>query len=336
MNILIDSYNGVMQHDGGGVQMRISKFLKYFFQSEGVTAKLFDKWEDKLRDYDIIHEFKAQLDSYALLYLAKEQGLKTVLSSVIPQENGRRIQFALMANKLIPFQNAYSLIQKELFNVDAIVAQTNKEASFISQRYKVSRDKIYVIPNGVNELIVESYNPRDNKDIILCVGRFDYNKNQLSLIEAVKGLNVELHFVGGAAIEAPNYYEECIRAAEKHKNIIFHGWLSNSSEEYLKLYRRARVVALVSHKEIFGNSLIEGAACGANLLSTDVLPTEEWGFNHHCVKVDVSSPTFIKEGLEKALSIPLDSSLHDMTEEHFSWENIARKHIQLYDKLLNK
>lgn len=323
-----------MQHDGGGVQMRIGKFLHYFNQSDDVEAKLFDKWNDKLRDFEVYHTFKAQIESHAVLTYARKEGLKTVLSSVLPQENERRIWLALCVNRLIPFNNAYSIIREELKNVDAIIAQTQKEASFISKWYKISCNKIYVIPNGVNESILEGYNPCDSKDIVLCVGRFDSNKNQLALIEAVKRLNVEVHFIGGSAIEEPSYYETCVKSAEGYDNIVFHGWLKNTSEEYLNLYKRAKVVALVSHKEIFGNSLIEGAACGANLLSTNVLPTEEWGFNEHCVKVDVSNPQSLREGLKMAISLPLDSSLHEIAENNFSWKNIANRYIDLYNNLM--
>ena len=335
MKVLLDSYNSVMQHEGGGVQMRIGKFLHYFSQRDDVEAKLFNKWTDKLRDYDVYHTFKAQIESHAVLTYARKEGLKTVLSSVIPQENERRIWLALKINGVIPFNNAYSIIREELNNVDAIIAQTKKEASFIAKWYKTSEEKIYVIPNGVNGSILSGYNPNDTKDIVLCVGRFDSNKNQLALIEAAKGLNYEVHFIGGAAIEEPLYFEECVKAAEGYNNIVFHGWLKNTSEEYLNLYKRARVVALVSHKEIFGNSLVEGAASGANLLATNVLPTEEWGFNEHCVKVDVSSPQSLCEGLKVALSLPLDSSLHEIAKRNFSWENIANRYVDLYNNLMN-
>ena len=103
----------------------------------------------------------------------------------------------------------------------------------------------------------------------------------------------------------------------------------------MDLYKRARVVALVSHHEIFGNSLIEGAACGANLLSTKVLPTEEWEFNDHCVKVNVSDVNELRQGLVKAFELPLDSSLHDIVAKRFSWSNIASEHAKMYELLVN-
>lgn len=336
MKVLIDSYNNVMQHEGGGVQMRIRKYLKYYSEMPCVEAKLFDKWSDKLHDFDILHEFKDTMEPYALFAFAKEEGLKIVLSSVIAQEKALRIRTALMVNKVIPFNNSYSLMKRNLDLADAVLPQTNKEAEFIHKYYKIPMSKMHVIPNGVNETILESYSPNNNKDIVLCVGRFDRNKNQLSLIRAAIDSNYEVHFVGGKAMDDVSYYEECLQASQGHDNIIFHGWLSNTSDEFISLYKRARVVALVSHHEIFGNSLVEGAACGANLLSTDVLPIEEWGFNNHCVKVKVTDANAMREGLKAAFEMPLDSSLHDIATSRFSWHNIAKEHIKIYESLLNK
>lgn len=334
MKILIDSYNNVMQHAGGGVQMRIGKFLHYFGEMPNVEAKLFDKWYDKLDDYDILHEFKVTTEPYALISFAKSLGKKVVISSVVAQEHALRIKFALAANKLLPVNNSYSFLKMNMNHTDAIIAQTQKEAKFISNNYGINPNKIHVIPNGVNESILDVYSPQNHKDIILCVGRFDHNKNQLSLIKAMQGTRYELHFIGGKAIDDASYYYKCLEAAKHMPNIKFHGWLSNTSEEYLELYRRAKVVALVSHKEIFGNSLVEGAACGANLLSTNVLPTHEWGFNEHCVKVNVDNIAELHEGIVKAFEMQTDSSLHDIVCERFSWENIAKQHVSLYEHLL--
>lgn len=333
MKIYIDSYNNVMQQGGGGVPMRIRKFMHYYTEM-GLKANLFNKWEDKLTDCDILHIFKVNIDSFAQITFAKQLGKKVVVSSVIPQENVFRIHLSLIINKLFPINNTYSYQHRILQMADAIVAQTAKEKAFISRHYKIHSEKIHVIPNGVNEHILEAYDPAVPKDILLCVGRFDSNKNQLALVNALKGTNYECHFVGGAAIEEPNYFERCKDEASSNSKIYFHGWMKPTDEEYLDLYRRAKVVALISHKEIFGNSLIEGGACGANLLATKELPIEEWGFGNHCVKVNSSDVSSIREGLDKAIEMPISSAIHNRVEQLFSWKNIANRHYELYKALL--
>lgn len=333
MKVFIDSYNNVMQHGGGGVPMRIRKFQTYFSKL-GIQSSLFNKWKDNLSDCDILHIFKANLDSYAQIVFAKKLGKTVVISSVVPQENANIIRLALFLNKLFRVQNTYSLLKQSFILSDAIIAQTQKEKEFIKRVYRIAGDKIYVIPNGVNESILSTYDLDNKKDIILCVGRFDRNKNQLSLIKSLSGTDYECHFVGGKAIDEPDYYDLCLAEASHNNNIHFHGWLEANSEEFLTLYKRAKVVALVSHHEIFGNSLIEGGACGANLVATKVLPTEEWGFGDTCVKVDCSNLKELRRGIKAAFDKPVNKDIHNIVVKKFSWENIAQKHIELYRTLL--
>ncbi len=323
-----------MQNGGGGVQMRIGKMQQYFCCcSEISQVKLFDKWNDKIKDFDILHVFKDTIDSLELIAYAKAAGVKIVMSSVIPQMHSIKIRGALLLKRISKIHNTYSMLHKGLSISDCIIAQTIKEADFLSKAYNINSEKIKVIPNGVKEDLLENYNPSVSKDIVLCVGRFDRNKNQLSLIKAMKGLGIPLHFVGGPAINETNYYKECRRIAGNDCNIIFHGWLSNQSTELLSLYQRAKVVALVSHKEIFGNSLIEGAAAGANLVASKCIPTKEWNFDEHCVNVIPTSVNNIRTGVIKAFNIPISKSIHEQTVMQFSWQNVIERYIGVYKSL---
>lgn len=334
MKILINSYNNSFQHEGGGIQMRIGNFMNQFSKTPDIEAKLFNKWEDKLVNYDIIHEFKATIESYPLLSFAKNEGLKIVISSVISQIHGRKIKTVLALRKYLPIYNASTIVKESLDLSDAIVAQTRKEALFINDVFGIPFNKIHVIPNGVNESILKGYDVNQEKDIIICVGVFNENKNQLSLIKAAKGTQFQIHFIGGAAINEQTYYNKCREEAKDNPNIYFHGWLPNTSDVFLSLYKRARVLALLSHHEIFGNSLIEGAACGANLLSTNVLPVDEYGFGSHCITVNPDSIDEIRDGLIKAYEMPLSLKMHDIAVNNFSWNSIAQQHVELYKSLI--
>lgn len=315
--------------------MRIKKMLEYLHSRPDVeSVKLYDKWHDKLTDYDIIHIFKDSLDCIGLMDYAKEAGLKTVLSSVIPQMYEARIRFALAIQRIIRVQNTYSMLFRGLDLSDAIVAQTRQEADFINKIYGISRAKIHIIPNGVNETLLDRYHNTTAKDIVLCVGRFDTNKNQLSLIRALKNSGIPLHFVGGSAVNEKSYYEECRKVADHDGNIVFHGWLGNDSEELANLYERAKVVALISHKEIFGNSLIEGAASGANLVASNSIPVDEWNFGHHCLKVSPTSIEEIRHGVLNAWSMPASSEIHEQTAKLFSWSSVVNQYVEIYKSLL--
>ena len=51
--------------------------------------------------------------------------------------------------------NTHSFLRNELLCADRIVAQTNKEAKFIREVYAIPGKNIVVIPNGVEEKLIQ-------------------------------------------------------------------------------------------------------------------------------------------------------------------------------------
>lgn len=224
MKILLDSYNNSFQHIGGGVPMKVQMYHQYF-QTPDITTKLFDKWNDKLADYDILHIVKLTVDNCAQIKFAKDLGKKVVISAVIPQIEPLKIKIALLLKKYLKISSLYSLIYQSLKLADSIIVETSIEANFIINNYNISKSKIVVIPNGVNQQILDNFenDMSVSKDIVLCVGRFDSNKNQLNLIRALRGTDYQLHFIGGSSPYDNSYYTKCKDAAKEYGNIHFHG-----------------------------------------------------------------------------------------------------------------
>ncbi len=334
LKVLIDSFSNVKQNESGGISMRIDNFLKNASLSKKLEIKLFNKWEDKLEDCDILHVFKATLDTYSMIVKAKSIGKKVVLSSIVAQEGKYRIMISRLMYRILPVMNTHSILRESLFFADVVVAQTQKEANFIMKYYEISKEKIRVVPNGVKTSLIDYYNiyGQLNKEIVLCVGRFDENKNQLSIIRALKQTMIPVHFVGGASSEDEEYYSKCIN--ESTDNMKFHGWLSSDSAELAKLFYSSKVVVLASHKEIFGNSLIEGGACGANLVVTKELPIEEWGLKGRCYQIDSKSIDSIKNGIVNAYNSPCDNEISEYIISKFSWDAVISDYEKIYSELV--
>lgn len=335
MKILIESYNKIMQTNSGGVPMRINKLIKY--SEKKTNIKLFDKWSDKIEDYDLLHVFKANIDDAILIKYAKLHGKKIVVSSVIEQDNRIKIIFSLLLKHIFKVNSAISLLASNLNNADIIIAQTKKEANYINKYYKISLEKIKIIPNGVNENLINlKIDNNTKKDIVLCVGRFNENKNQLSLIKAMKNSDIPVHFIGGAIAEEIEYYDKCIQEAKGSQNIYFHGWLNANDDEFINLFKRTKVMVLISHYEIFGNALIEGAACGANLVASSVLPLSEWNLDKYCEFVDSNNIDSIGKAVKKQFYKENDLTIREIIKQEFSWENIINRYIKIYEDLLKE
>ncbi|WP_010249569.1 glycosyltransferase family 4 protein [Myroides injenensis] len=338
MKILIDSYNTMCQNTSGGVQTRVKKHLEYLTK-RNKEYKLFDKWNDKVEDFDIIHIFKITLDSYNLVNYSSNKGKKIVLSSVIAIEKKINIKLGLLISKIFRVKTGYWFTQQMLLQSDAIVAQTIKEAKFIEENYSIDSSKIHIIPNGINlvfkyresQLAFEILGYR--KPYVLQVGRFDRNKNQLNVIKALKGTGIPVVFVGGEYFNEKAYYKECRDLADE--NFVFIDWLKHGDELLESLYVNAQVLVLPSHKEIFGNVLFEGGAAGINLAVTDVLPIESFGISKFCTSFKASNINSIKNAVMKEYYKDKIAGQSKFFIENFSWDEAVIKYIDIYNSLIN-
>ena len=92
MKILFQAYNTCCQNTSGGVQNRLRKIHDLLVE-RGYQVDYFNPFETRLEDYDILHVFSLNIESYALMQVAKQKGLKIVLSSIVNTINGRKIDF---------------------------------------------------------------------------------------------------------------------------------------------------------------------------------------------------------------------------------------------------
>lgn len=338
MKVLIDSYNTLFQSKSGGVQVRLNNHIKYL-KYKNVYVKKFDKWNDLIDDFDIIHIFKINLDTYSLVHYCRKKNIRVVASSVIALEKKYSIYFGLFVSKFFKIKTGYWFVKSILESVDVVVAQTILEANFIEKVYSINLNKIKIIPNGININFDENNKSLQLKGVdlgkpyVLQVGRFDKNKNQLNVIKALNGSGIQVIFVGGEYFDEKQYFCECKELADS--NFIFLDWIKSDDPLLQSLYLNAKVVVLPSHKEIFGNSLFEGGAAGANLVVTDVLPIESWKIEKYCTKLNPNNINSIKAAILKAYHADKDNTQSDFFKENFSWDASTNSYLDIYKSLLS-
>lgn len=338
ISVLVDSYNLVCQNASGGVKVRIENFEKNI--KNKIKLKKFDKWADAVKDYDVVHVFKSSSESWSLLKYAHANNIPVVVSSVVPSEKRWIIKANHYICKMIPLYSDRYMNELVLANADAICAQTEKEKKFLMRTFRIPGEKITVIPNGISleDLpIADTYFEEKtgiNSGFILQVGRFDENKNQLNVIRAVKGTDMTLVLIGGPDRTCPEYYEQCKK--EAGENVHFLGWVDHDDPLLQAAYRAAHTVILPSHKEIFGNSLVEGGACGANLVVSKALPIWEWGIKELCLQIDPKSVEDIKKALQTSVDTPKNQAVADKIRNLFSWDKVTDAYIRIYEKVINE
>lgn len=336
MKVLIISYYNFAQNTAGGVYSKVVNYLKSAKDSE-IIIKPFNVWEDKIVDYDIIHYFALKSEFYEQMYMAKKLGKKIVVSSIITIANPLHTRLKIKLGNYLHLRTNENLNQDMLKLSDIIITETQKEKDYIVSAYNISSSKIYVIPNGVSEEILNGNKSLVmqklgiDKPFVLQVGRFDSNKNQLSVIRALSNLDIPVVFVGGADSSAPEYFEQCRK--EAGKNCYFLGWIKHSDPLMASAYAAAKVVVLPSHHEIFGNAIFEGAMTNSNIVATHVLPLKEFGFSNNAIPIVPTNIESIKNAIIEAYNRDIDIEFSEYVKKNYSLKAIFKRHLDLYKQL---
>ncbi len=333
MKVIIQGYNTCCQNKAGGVQTRIRKIAS-LLQERGVEVELFNPFESDIASCDVLHIFKLGVENQALVQAAKKQGKRVVMSAVAPVVRKGKLQF-YKAIRPLPVVTSYKIMYQTLQLTDIVIVETKAEADYLHSIYSVPYTKMVVVPNGLD---IEDYHGDEifealgkHCEYILQVGRFDENKNQLNIIKALKGTDIDLVFIGGADHTTQGYYKKCEEAAMGFDNIHLLGWQPKDSKILRSAYSNAKLVILPSHYETFGLVALEGGVAGANLAFSETLPILCYSSFKDCLTFNPDNVNQIREVLVKAFGLPKDESLREKLIQEFDWNKIIDQHIEIYE-----
>ena len=202
------------------------------------------------------------------------------------------------------------------------------------------RQEIGIIYNGIN---TEEFSPKDDfesgeNEFVITPGasRLTERKGLRYLIEAVGVLfrkypQVRLQIIGEG--DERESLEDLSKSLGLEGKIIFLGRVDH--EKTPELYRKADVFVLPSLNEGMSNAMLEALSSGLPILATDTGGTRELvddGLNGYIIRMRSSED--ISEKIEKLI---LDGNLREkMGREsrqralRMSWENVAKKYVELY------
>ena len=256
---------------------------------------------------------------------------KNVYRSIFDRRKAKPTLFSV-------FYGLARMHRKTLSWSDVVLVQTEVEARDLEDTYKVSFDWRKV-PNGVGRAFLnrDSYaNELGLTNYILCVGRIEPRKNQLSVIEAVKnfrgkhGLEVNLVLVG---TKPGKQHFEYLR--KFNKALEENPWIKYIEkvpyEKMPSLYHFAKVSVSASWFETTGLTSLEAVLSGCNAVAAGERAKEylqDWA--SYCRPEDVKS---IEEAIEKEYFSETRVIPAEMYSE-YTWENAARKTREVYKEVL--
>ena len=338
MKVAIQSYNNFGQNTAGGVRTKIFNYVDSLKAFPDVECKLFDKWSDKLADFDILHCFTLKEEIYDQVRLAHSLGKKIVISSIVPLEKSNWIKFNIFLGRRFHIRSLYYLNKLTLDMTDAVITETGKETAFICDTYGVDPERVIAIPNGVSTdvqggdpaIVKERFG--FEKECVVHVSRIDRNKNQLSVIRALRDTDIPVIFIGGPDTTDMAYYEQC--RAEATPNMFFAGWVRHDDPLFASTLAAAKVSVLPSYKETFGYSIYEGLLAGCNVVATNAIPVSEWGLDKDVISIDPYRVEDIRKAILEAYEKPRNPLVAEKVSSLFSFHSIAQRHVDLYRKIL--
>ncbi|MDD5194098.1 MAG: glycosyltransferase [Candidatus Omnitrophica bacterium] len=344
MKVAFFVYPAAFQTPGGGEVLLLK--TKESLQTKGVSVKLFNQWEDKLKDFDILHVFSSVKDCLGLMEAAKNVGVKVALSPIYWSTLKRSVhEYGTRPKKLrMILQHMAKVIapvlpssRRKIFQVvDVILPNSEAEAEQVSRLFAIDKKKMRVVFLGADERFrkadkKEFIDKYKVEDFILSVGRIEPRKNQLNLIKAARGLNKRIVFVGNPAIGYEGYYNACKKIAPE--NTLFIERLEHSSTLLASAYAACSVFVLQGWFETPGLVALEAALAGARLAVTSGGSTREY-FKEYVEYFNPASPLSICRAIEKSLLREKTDDLREYIAKNFLWENVAQQNIRVYEELL--
>lgn len=165
---------------------------------------------------------------------------------------------------------------------------------------------------------------------VLCVGRIEPRKNQLALIEALRGTGFPLTLVGPVGRYSRAYGRRCRRAADA--TVRFVG--PQPPAELRRLYHAAAVHVNVSWYETPGLASLEAALSGCAIVVTPGGCTREY-FGEQAVYAEPGDPATIRAAVTQALERGPAAGLAERVAREYTWDRAAEQTVVAYRWVLN-
>jgi glycosyltransferase involved in cell wall biosynthesis len=201
-----------------------------------------------------------------------------------------------------------------------VIAVSDFTASELEHVLHVPRERIRVIPNGVDETFNPD-GPRASGDYVLAVGTLEPRKNLERAIEAAGRLGVELRIAGEAGWGDVDV---------QRPHVTSLGRVDDS--ELAELLRGARCLVYPSLYEGFGIPVLEAMACGTPVVTSRGGATEEVA-GGAAVLVDPLDPADIAAGIERADRERATLRDAGLTRARaFTWDETAQRTRAVYEE----
>lgn len=233
-----------------------------------------------------------------------------------------------------------------LKNLDHIIALSKKDVNLLLY-LGINRNKVTLIPNGIDVKKFEKrrkFVKRNGKMKILCVARFDQNKNYECLVYALSKLKnhleFEAYFIG--AVTNYEYFKKIIRLIEKKRLEKFINiGMSLDDPALVDCYLSCDLFVLPSNMETFPLVILEAMYAGLPIIAThvgDIPDIVKNGVNGFVIPKNDSVKLY-KRCLQLLKNEKMRKDMGTINKEiarNYTWSKITLSTYNLYQQLMEK
>lgn len=329
--------------DLGGPSIRVPR-TAHLLKEAGINAKSIWIPADilQLQDFDLLHIFNVWPLSSCLstISISKLLKMKVVLSPILLDFSNEEIWNPNYKPSEPGFFGPYRLDYLEnIFNLaDHLIFLSEYERK-IAKQINLPQRPYSIVYNPVRTAVSRDdgeafrsyfqsrFGRACPERFLLCVGRIEPRKNQLSLIKALTGTDIPLLLAGHEADQA--YAAACHKAAGA--NVIFLGRLPHENGIMLSTYQAAAACAQITWAEGASLASLEAVAANCPLILSD-LPNNREYFGESVLYVDPQDIINIKFSVLKVFQEINEKTLQMPREKNFSKFNYEN-HIECLKKI---
>jgi glycosyltransferase involved in cell wall biosynthesis len=328
---------------GGETQMQS---LARALSEDGVAARYWRPWEDRLADVDCLHLFGSEPEHLPVARAARRQRIPVVLSTIAwfdlascwrePWPLAHRLaacgKFVLRA--ATPRLKSW---RRELYRaVDLLLPNSRAEADQLVRYFGASPERIHVVPNGAERRFTraesEPFSRRAGcRRFVLYPGRIEPRKNQLGFLRAMRGTDAPIVVLGDVVPGHEAYLAACRRAAGPHVKFI--GRIEHDDPLLASAYAAAGCVALASWYETPGLVALEAGMSGVPLVLPRGGCAREY-FGELAAYVSPGDLPGIRQAVLAALVRGRSPQLAALVRKNYSWAAAATATREAYEKVL--
>lgn len=181
------------------------------------------------------------------------------------KESFGRAFLGILYNSLL----AFVFLRKNI----KVIVQNTDDKHFFQSRYNLEDAQLRLIPgSGVDVSEYENVVYSDKENIVLFPARMLKDKGVIEFIQAATSLAEDMKdwrfiLAGAADYENPSSVSANRLESFEYKNIEWIGHIENM----VPLYKKASIVCLPSYREGMPKCLLEGAAAGCAIVTTDAI-----------------------------------------------------------------